>query len=344
MARYVPILRWKRGERVALQNVSAAMRQGVVPQFLVPASHYLGKEANASRAAVTPADKLAEELEDVWGVAPFYLDASALPDNPNGHHPLVDIAASARALGLRLIPSTPVNTATPAYLNAVNVVAAVDHRGAALQVDLAGMASAATWIGNWQISINQTDLIADFGDAVRTVYALGTTIVNAFQSLHAASSWRTVTVAGTSMPENFGGFAAGLHTIPRTEILLWRQLAAAHLPFSVDYGDYTTVPTNTPPPGIKWGYPINVRYTLDTDFLICRGVGTTGLGGVDMDQQLVGHARSIVAYPNRNPLVNCWADERINQIAASGAGQSNLEGWVQIGVNRHIEYTRSRLP
>jgi hypothetical protein len=191
--------------------------------------------------------------------------------------------------------------------------------------------------------LSDTDLIADFMDNVGTVAALGASLEHAFQNLHASTRWRTVAIAGTSMPENFGGLVRGLHTIPRVEWQLWQRLVNAGLPFRVDYGDYATVALVPPPEGIAWGYPINVRYTLTSDFLICRGVGTTGINGVDMEPQLIGHAQSIVAFPQRGRIA-CWADKVIDAIAARVEGPGNLEKWVQISVNRHIESVRVNLP
>jgi hypothetical protein len=179
---------------------------------------------------------------------------------------------------------------------------------------------------------------------VGTVAALGAAVTHTFATLHAANQWRTVTVSGTSMPENFSGYVAGLHTIARAEWNLWQGLAAAALPYRIDYGDYATVATVPAPAGIAWGYPINVKYTLNTDFLICRGVGTTGYGGVDMDRQLLGHAGRIVAYPTRGRIATCWADQKIEDIVSGRDSPGNLESWVQISVSRHIELVRSRLP
>jgi hypothetical protein len=65
---------------------------------------------------------------------------------------------------------------------------------------------------------------------------------------------------------------------------------------------------------------------------------------VDMDVQLLGHARTIRGYAGRGALTHCWGDEKIDRIAARTDGPGNLETWVQIGVNRHIELVRSRLP
>ena len=146
------------------------------------------------------------------------------------------------------------------------------------------------------------------------------------------------------MPDNFAGMTKGLHLFKRSEWRLWRDLASAKLPYAVGYGDYATVAINPAPEGIAWGYPINVRYTLDDEFLICRGVGTTGPSGVDLDVQLLSHAKSIVKYPTRHPLAHCWADTTIDKIATGAAPTQGLEHWVQLAVNRHIELVVSSLP
>lgn len=342
MARYIPILRWKRGERVALQRLTAVGRNDVVPLIMLSPEQYNARDETASRAAMTAAESFVRELRTAWGTDPFFLDASALPPRSNGRHRILAIAVRARAAGLHLIPATRLG-APAAYQNAVDAICGQDQRGVGLRVDLPEFTSAASWVPGWIRPIGEIDLIADFSDNVGNVAALGGVVNTAFNRLHRAGSWRTVTIAGVSLPANFTGFSAGLHRIRREEWHLWQRVAAVTT-YDLDYGDYTTVSPSAPPPGIAWGYPINVKYTLDADFLICRGVKTTGPGALDMDVQLLGHARAIRGYAARSPLAHCWADGKIDRIAAGTEGAGNLETWVQIGVNRHIELVRDRLP
>lgn len=341
--RYTPLLRWKRGERVGLRNTAVSQRQDVTPLFAIAADQYKGKEPNRSRAAVSPADALVAEILNTWGTAPCYVDASGIGHTVRHPHPIADIAASARQHGANVIPATRLS-APVAYQQDVAAVHRIDGKGAALRVDLQGLTSAATWTGSWPIPLADTDLVANFGTNVGTVYGLGSTATQAFQSLHSGNQWRSVTVAGTSMPDNFTGFQAGLHIIDRQEWRFWNSLSAAGLPYRLDYGDYATIPVNSPPPGISWGFPINIRYTLRQEFLICRGVSPTGYGGQDMDVQLISHAQSIRTYPGRDPIPNGWADVEIDGIANQTTGPGNLEKWVQIGVCRHIERVRTDLP
>lgn len=339
MARYIPILRWKRGERVGIKNLTAKQRENVYPLFVLGESPFVGKEPK-NKPPVSAGDAFVSDLKESWGANWCHIDASAAPHAGGGPHPLVAIAKSAAAHGLHFVPATRLG-ATSNYQAAVKAVSG--SAGVALRVTLEEMTSASTWSSSWDHAFKDTDLIVDFAETTSTVHGLGASLVHAFETLHAAGRWRTVTVAGTSMPDNFTGLAKGLHTIPRLEQAIWKKLVAASLPYQVDYGDYATVPLHPPPATIKWGYPINARYTLETEFLICRGVGTTGKGGVDMDVQLLQHAKSIVAYSRRGAIADCWADSRIDQIAKGVQESGNLESWVQIGVNRHIAKVRATI-
>jgi hypothetical protein len=340
--KYVPLLRWKQGEKQALLNLSAAARIDVVPLILLGSDNFKDKKQTKNVASIPAAEHFAHELAEVWGTSPIYLDATAIGDTPGQSHRLTDIAAAARAMSSMLIPATTLGASLD-YQAAVVAASQADGRGVCLRIDLQEMTSLSTWLENWPVPVPQTDLIVDLGENVAVVAALGSTLFRAFSSLHQGTHWRSVTIAGTSMPENFTGYRAGLHLIPRSERVLWTKLTASVLPYKLDFADYATVSTGAPPTGIAWGHAINAKYTLASEFLICRGLRTTGLGAVDMEVQLVQHAQNIVSHPARGALSTCWADQAIDDIAASRRGPGDLAAWLGLGVNRHIELTRSLL-
>jgi hypothetical protein len=340
MYKYVPILNWKRGERTALLHTTS--RADVVPLLVLGADRFVGRAETPTRAATSRETYFAETLDKCWGKAPIYLDASRLSPNPNGLHPLSDIVFASISLGQNIIPSTKLGAPQP-YQNAIMLSHQMTGSGFALRVDLQEFSSAHSWVSSMPLPMQNVDLIVDLGSNVQ----LNSFAVNAldpyFASLFGGAQWRSVTVAGSSMPENFTGLAAGQYQIARIEWALWRRLSNLKLGYRLDYGDYATVPTILPPEGIAWGFPINVKYTTSDHFYVCRGVRTVGASSVDMDQQLIGHAQQIVAYPNRGPLP-CWADSTIDNIAAQNEGPGGLERWVEIGVSRHIERVRTDLP
>lgn len=342
MARYIPQLRWKRGERNALFNLSPLGKTNVSPLFLLGTDQFKPKKATALKQPVPASVVIAQDVATCWGSTPFYFDASSIADVSGYPHRFEAIATECRNLGLQMIPATRLGV-SKSYLAAVQSIAAIDSRGISLRIDLQEMTSLSTWVAGWPFQMQETDLLIDFGDQAGTIATLGDALNIAFRSLHGGSNWRSVTTVGTSMPANFTGMRQGAHTIKRHEKFIWEQLVAFGLPYALDYGDYATVTTAAPPPGIAWGYPISVRYTLTDSFLVCRGVRTKGFGARDQGDQLKDHAKVIVATPNRGALAHCWGDQEIDAIAI-GKSPQGLEHWVHISVNRHIEKIRSILP
>ena len=232
-----------------------------------------------------------DEITKHWGARPFYLNASAIEPSADGIHPLIDVAKQCRQQGARLTPAIAFG-AGESYEAAVFEVARIDNCGVALIVTLDEFNSLVHWMPNWPVAPQQTDLIVDLADNVATVAALGSVLQIAFRNLHRGTEWRTVTIAGTSMPENFVDYDTnGVHVIERKEWTIWQQLIASSLPYRLDYGDYATVPIRDEHAQIRSGFPISVRYTLPTQFLIPRGVRTRGEGSKDQSIQLKSNTR-----------------------------------------------------
>jgi len=319
------------------------MAQDVCPLIAVTEETFADQPETSRSEVVSATFLFADEVFKHWGARPFYLDASEIQPSTTGTHPLLDTAKQCRELGARLTPATTLR-ASESYEAAVLNVAQIDACGVALTINLREFTSAPQWVSSWPHSLNQTDLILDLADKVATIADFGSVLDLAFRNLHRATEWRSITIAGTSMPANFAEYDKdNVHLIERLEWTLWQHLISLSLPYRLDYGDYATVAIIPPPADIGWGFPINVRYTLPTQFLICRGVRTRGEGAKDMDKQLISHAQTIVNHKKRSRL-NCRADSTIDKIAAKEEKPGGLECWVTIAVNRHITRVRTDIP
>jgi len=342
--RYIPFLLWKSGEQKGLKLIKESVAKSDVFPLVTVTDETFADQAETIRSPAVPAAIVfTEELMKYWGARPFYLDASAIQPPTKGVHPFIETAARCREEGARLTPAIRLGANEP-YEAAVIEVARIDKRGVALVVNLDEFNSAVEWMPNWLLAPEDTDLIVDLADNVEAVAALGSVLQIAFRNLHRAREWRTVTIAGTSMPENFADYARdGVHLIERKEWRIWRDLAGASLPYRLDYGDYATVPIRDQQTKYATGFPISVRYMLPTHFLIPRGVRTRGEGSKDQSPQLIAHANTIMRYEKRSRL-DCWADDEIDRIARKEVSPNTLGHWVSIGVNRHITRVRTDLP
>ena len=71
---YIPILRWKRGERIALRNLLPSDKINMTPLIeLVPKDFKPKKQGDIVDTDKVLHDK-AEEISINWGPAPFFLD------------------------------------------------------------------------------------------------------------------------------------------------------------------------------------------------------------------------------------------------------------------------------
>lgn len=324
----------------------------MTPLVMLGNEQFKHRKATAKIEARTAAKAFCDEVKEVWGATEFKLYAGDLsPADEDGPHPLLAIGVAAQEAGLKLVPVVRFDDEEEYKLAALEV--ANEGSGAlGLRISLGEMGSAADWTET--VTPESTDLVVDFGSNIGVATTLGDILGDAFVRLHAGPTWRSVTIAGSSIPDDFTGVAAGPHRIERQELSVWRTLRKRLLPYPLFFGDYTTISPNARAPGVRWGYPINVKYTLKDDFLVCRGIRTLGLPArkgkpakaiptMDMGPQLIGHARTIVDLPDRDAIAGCWGDAQIDKIASGEIGPGGLGEWVQYSVNRHIELAVSQV-
>ena len=351
--KYTPLLRWKAGERQALSELSPAAKAFVEPLIMLGSEQYAATKSPSKKpprrtpkkALLSAPEAFVQQVLRAWGSEQnVLLDASDLSDTGGAHH-LDLIAQTARDEGVKLIPATRLEVA-PGYQQAVKRLLSVDRRGVALRIRLAELASAPTWLRTWLCSPSETDLIVDLGNSVGDVAALGVPVLDAFAALHDGPNWRSVTVAGGSMPQMLSGFKVGATPLTRSELKLWRGLNLYGLPYRIDFGDYATVAPDALTIDVPGSFSINAKYTLRDSFFVLHGVRTKGAGSLDRDVQFRNHAGDIVRLPTRGGLAHCWGDSQIDKIAAGGTSVSagSPTTWVSFTVNRHIEVTRAHLP
>jgi hypothetical protein len=215
-------------------------------------------------------------MAKAWPGGATFIDASDLGARGSGHY-LDDVAESARESALALVPATSLRS-PPEYQAAVQRMATADQRGVALRVDLAEMTSASTWASSRICPLSNTDLVVDLRNGIGDVAALGISAANAFASLQDGSRWRSVTIAGGSIPQTRAGFKVGGTPIRRAELAFWRTLAARGLDYNIDFGDYASVAPDALTVEIPGPFPINVKYSLRDIFLALHGVRTKGPG------------------------------------------------------------------
>lgn len=347
---YRPMLHWKQGEQRGLEKLSTKGAAGTIPNFIVQDEQYQTKRVKNGDYAKF----FMEQLESTWQFdSPVSLDFGRLSKiEPRADHPLLQVLEENKSK--KIIPTISLDTATDAYVQACQE-AINDHGcdGLVLVIEKSDIASLLDITSDDTMllgaSKEKIDLIIDLkNNNLELTPSNFSDLVSNISELNSKGNWRSITLVGASVPTSLSGYENNnIHYLMRPELYLWIALSQAIQGFRLDYGDYAVVPLRgsldaTGEAIIKSrNFPISVKYTLSNNYMICQGVSDRK---EDRSKQLRKHAQSIYNTPNRAPL-EIWADDKINQIVNNPSSErpGNLTTWVAIGVNRHIERTRSDL-
>ncbi len=133
---YVPILRWKRGERGALHQLADADKQRLTPLIELPPSLFTLEYDAGDQYLRSMLIRAAGDIRKVWGPRPAFCDLGLMPpraEAAGGRHPVSLLWEYARRQRLHLIPVTGLRR-SPRYQSAVTRVIAEAGSGACIRL------------------------------------------------------------------------------------------------------------------------------------------------------------------------------------------------------------------
>jgi Beta protein len=218
---YVPGIKWRQGEYLALSELNDAQRDLMTPLVDIPPIPWNFEDEQPAKSIDQHLTKVPAQMADYWGTEhPLFVDLALLDADErmaNGRHPVDDLFARLSAAGVEAIPVTGTDRDAN-YQAAVRTVLARDDQGVALRLtpeDFGNVTAAiAALIAATNAQIDQIDqigLIFDFG-AIQEAQVQLTTLLalNAIQSVQNLADYRTVTLG--AFPVNLSEIAPGLTT------------------------------------------------------------------------------------------------------------------------------------
>jgi len=329
--RYVPILRSKAGEATALQNLSAANKARMFPLIHISAK---------------PPSAFATKIAVSWAKLPMALDGLFYAGVMGSTAQFTKIFHELGKGGVRVIPSVECDSPAP-YVAAIKGLIGRYAPGLVITATPRHLPTLVAWVAAEGWKPADVDLVINVG----VISAYGASLVvpvviSAIQSyIPSLSPWRSVTLASSAAPKDFGALSSGLNLIARDDWHLWQRVSS-QVPFQLDYGDYGVAhPDLTEPPGAAMARAtVSARYTLDDEWMFIKGSPIGGQRGKPMPAQYTAHAKALAALPQFGGLAACWADQRIQQIVAGKGTSGSRQTWVEIGANRHLSLVANRLP
>lgn len=311
---YTAILRYKQGERKALEK-SSGLRECMRPLFVVEPQKI---------------SDLFSWLSGQWSGGTAAIDiADALPEDIGGQEVFITGVEQAVQGGVTVNlvwrPDAPVETEslvrTVAKETGVPVVSRVAIG------DILDVADEALRISE--------DVIIDMGMVgegdVKTMAALAAVAASKY-----GRKFKTMTLAGGSFPESVSNVPVGISHIPRYEWVIWDQVTMSH--GELQYADYGSVSPETPDVDPSVMRPVaKIRFTHKSDWIIARGkmLHSSIHGGYAQFHSLALDLMNTPEYQERGPEFSEGA-RRISEVASSESGPGNLTTWVEISMNHHF--------
>lgn len=349
---YVPVILTRQGERLAMRELAAGVREGMTPLFVV---HPIDTDLDTGAPKRSVADHLgglARQLAKDWGTRAAFVDVRYVDTSSaiDGRHPLAWFVLECRKAGLLVAPAIS-GAHDPAYRAAAADVSQEVRTSIALRLGPSEWANIGSPLGNGHV----LSLLADAGRPASEVHLIidveqltgspditAAALRPALRSLPHATEWASLSMVGTGMPDTTDHIPKDTaRHVPRLEWSLWRSLTDHDYRQPV-YGDYCVQSPN-PMSDFDPRYmqsSAQLRYTATGSWYIARGrsVKATGTGQIHDLAQLIVKEPSVFSGGTFS-----WGDRWLADCAAHKQGPGSQAVWRKVTTNHHLTFVVDQL-
>jgi hypothetical protein len=344
--KYIPILKWKQAEQIALREATIGVKQSVLP--LVALQPVAPKAQQTMQAAQKDylSKCTASLLKSGFDKYPVAVDsAMTLPASLAPVKVLVTLCTHFQRNSIQVVPVVD-GAVVDTHLTDLARLSAFADVVLRIRIDTISsgqisslIASARKAIGSPSVGLHVlldmwelvgTDQVAEAARALPYVSA-------AVTSRHV----RSITIAGGSFPHTLTGIRQGTSFIPRIELSIWKSLHAKPDLRDVCFGDYTvTNPRPLEPVDPRQINPsVAIRYARDTDWMLMKAGGsrTSGMGQYNQVCKL------LVQHSSYSGATFCYGDKQYHKHSQAGSTSGSYMSWRRDATSHHIEFTKRQL-
>ncbi len=341
---YVPILKTKGGELLALRDLEARTKSLITPLLEMQPPGWDFEKKKPSKSVASQLDTSIAKIEKAWaGESPLFIDTLPLAEDPvdGGASPLCYVLRELEAVGVQCVPVLHL-AAGAANISCVKKHLKDNGRGCCLRLTMSDLGTDAleSTIESLRKAIGvpyeDVDLILDqeafsSKETPRVLYAAKAWL----RSIPQVDSWRSLTLAGTSFPIDMTEFrAASMNLAQRAELYVWEAIIQApaipRFPAFGDYGIQHPRLLELDPRLITMS--ANIRYAADRDWLLLRGRGVRKHGW----QQYEDLCKKLVKRQEFKGSTHCAGCDYIGNCASGTVSHGNAMTWRRVGTTHHI--------
>lgn len=342
---YIPILRWKQGERCALRKLYSSHKADITPLIELIEKHNLvikNKQINIPATV----EKFTNELHDNWGMTNVFLDLRHLSANLRSL--LIDnIFENSSVLNLKIIPVTTLDKDSNFYKTIKNLNK-LYKTGICLRINYSEILNPSfkleidQSLKQLNLAQNEIDIIIDYGKIDNDPSIAS----NIFSRIPYIKSWRTFAFASGVFPQYLSElFSIGRHELMREDWIYWLDNFYTNNSNRVPiFSDYTIQhPLYVEPPQLN-NPGANIRYTSENYWVIMKGEGVQNKNGKKY-AQFPANALLLKESPEFCGESFSYGDDFIFKKAGNiNKGKpGSLTDWIGAGINHHITFVVNQL-
>lgn len=331
--RYVPVLRWKQAEWLALKDLSDDCRASMIPLIELPPTKFRSFDQDVLKKAV-------KDIKNCWGNSSIYIDLHLLPSSV-WIQTLTFIYRIAEELEICLIPITGLAKDEDYQKTVADILKARNNQvGIRIKIneikDISFEQSLARLLSALAISAKEAHLIVDYEIMTKNAVSFSE-LCNRLPHLN---EWVTFSVVSGVFPRNLTEIKPpGQHLIQRLDWLTWLQetRASAALPRIPIFGDYTIQHPIYYEPPKRANYSASIRYTAGDAWVIMRGEAifhpnSPGFSQYPANAQLLCVRQEFCGQDFST------GDRYIYEMGQQTARTGSARTWLTAGINHHLSF------
>jgi hypothetical protein len=342
---YLPILKSKSGEFIALSKLGQRAKKKIVPLFEITPLEWDHTERKKPKTLEDHIQSFCKKFLTKWDSENCFIDTSLLNHNGKDNtHKIEDILQVLHAKGIFPLPMLHMDPSVE-FIRALKRtydIIGIDEVG--LRVNMDNVISehfkedVTILLSQLEINPSQVHFILDLKDSKfdeAENFAAG--LLDLFDGLPFFQFWKSFTLAGTSFPES-GKIKEGLWQFERNEWKLYKiisqELSLKDYNRTINYGDYSIVNPEYfefDPRTMKSS--ANIRYTHNGKWIVAKG---HALKNSEDYRQYKELAKSIYNTPFYLGEGFSAGSLYIAQCIRGEVTNGNPNTWIWVGNNHHF--------
>ncbi|MEF2074434.1 beta family protein [Consotaella aegiceratis] len=341
---YVPALRWRKAEYLALARLSGNAKDRLVPYITIPEREFDFDTRQVKKTLHDHVHPFVTRYEKKWGGRPAWIGvhpgiADGVMDD--GRDVLTYVFDGLRTLDHKIMPSIQLDAERPLKESIASIIRR-DGQGVALSLRLEDLmkrdafSRVVAMVDFLKIHEDEVDIVVDLGHPNFEPYeTFSDALISVLRRLGDLNRFRNFILLSTAIPETFKDIKRGQDEILRHDWLFY-EIFISRLPSGMrrpNYGDYTIVHPNFSPRDMRTIKPSGkLIYTTRNSWWVRKGGAFRG-----NEEQMHEHCSVLVKESGIfKGNEYSYGDDYIDRCAIKKVPPSDLTRWKNVAINHHM--------